>query len=126
MSDLPRILVVDDDQVSLELMHALLKADYRVSLCINSEYALGTIERLQPDLVITDMNMPNLSGIELCQRIKANASNEKLPVIVYSGSDSPEVRAEVTAAGAHCFIEKSAWLSGADPIKSLLPTKEKR
>ena len=126
MSDLPRILVVDDDQVSLELMHTLLKADYRVSLCIKSEDAMRIIERLQPDLVITDLKMPNLSGIELCQRMKSNAPTEKLPVIVYSGTDTPDVRAEVAAAGADYFIEKSAWLSGADPIRSLLPAKLKR
>lgn len=120
MSDLPRILVVDDDQVSLELMHTLLKPRYRASLCINSKDAMSIIERLQPELVITDLKMPDLSGIELCQLIKQNSVTAKLPVIVYSGSDSPEIRIEVAAAGADLFIEKSAWLEQDDPIKSLL------
>ena len=120
MSDLPRILVVDDDQVSLELMHTLLKSDYRVSLCINSEDAMGIVERLQPNLVITDLKMPHLSGVGLCQQIKQNSATATLPVIVYSGSDTSEIRTEVAAAGADLFVEKSAWLKGADPIKSLL------
>ena len=84
------ILVVDDDEFSLSAMHQLLSSRYRLALCKNSANAPALIEKLSPDLVVTDYKMPGMSGFELLAWIRTTEAFKELPVIVQSGTNPRE------------------------------------
>ena len=82
------ILVVDDDEFALTAMHQLLSPHYKLALCKYSEEAPKLIEKLSPDLVVTDYQMPGLNGSELAAWIKSSEEYSSIPVIVVSGSSA--------------------------------------
>ena len=84
-----KILVVDDDEASRDLVATVLRRDgYVISLAFNGEDALEKIPELQPSLVISDLNMPKINGLELHSTLK-----EKFPSIAFilmSGAEFSE------------------------------------
>ena len=101
------ILIAEDSGVqALMLRHVLEQQGYQVSTANNGRTALDMAARLRPALVISDVNMPELTGYELCQRIKTNADLAATPVIlVTSLSDSDDVLIGLKC-GADSFISK--------------------
>ncbi len=84
------ILVVDDDPVSLEIMDKTLRDSYTVCTAANSEEALAILKERIPTLVILDVMMPDVSGIDLCMIIKTNERLKEVPVIFLSASNKPD------------------------------------
>ena len=81
------ILVVDDNPDKLQLIEAALSlAGYQVTTATDGVEALAAIESYQPDLVITDVMMPNMNGYELAQRIRANPVTKFIPVIMQTAA----------------------------------------
>ena len=90
------ILVVDDTPANLELLTALLmKTGYDVRAALNGRMALMSIQAAPPDLILLDINMPELNGYEVCERLKANPATAEIPVIFISAMG--EVIDKVTA-----------------------------
>ena len=84
-----QILLVDDDQILLELGSAALRrAGFHVDVATDGQNALDLLSHLAHDLVITDLEMPRIGGLELIKRIRSNVATENLPVIVITGLDS--------------------------------------
>ena len=82
MSDNQRILVVDDEpQITLVLRSGLAKHGYEVRVAAEGEAALDLFRAWTPDLVITDLSMPNMGGVELCRRPRAISG---VPIVVLS------------------------------------------
>ena len=72
--DVPTILAVDDTPINLSLITGLLKSHYRVKVANSGEKALRIVHSdLPPDLVLLDVMMPDLDGIEVCRRLKEEA-----------------------------------------------------
>jgi len=102
-----RILVVDDLLANVRLLEAKLTAEYfDVSTAMNGVDALETIQRSQPDIVLLDVMMPGMDGIEVCRRIKSNPVTQHIPVIMVTALDQPEDRVRGLAAGADDFLTK--------------------
>lgn len=81
LEQLPSVLVVDDEHHILELLTALLEDEgYRVRQAVDGIAALAEIERSAPDLVLTDVTMPRLNGLELTKRLRERG----IPTIVMS------------------------------------------
>jgi len=81
------ILVVDDNPDKLQLIEAALNlAGYQVTTATDGIEALAAIESYQPDLVITDVMMPNMNGYELAERIRANPVTKFIPVIMQTAA----------------------------------------
>jgi len=98
------LLVVDDDLNTLELFWIQLKqAGYRVSRAESGKEALSLIEKAPPDLVLLDLMMPGMAGIQACRIIRANSS---LPIIVISVYDSLEKKVEALQEGADDYLTK--------------------
>ena len=100
------ILVVDDNPDKLGLLEAALRlAGYNVRTAVDGEEALAAIDAYQPDLVITDVMMPNMSGYELAERIRANPQTRFIPVILQTaaGYRVEDIR-RASEAGALGFI----------------------
>lgn len=82
-----RVLVVDDDEDNRELVVGLLRAEgYTVTPAENGAAALASLaEGLDPDVVLTDLMMPIMSGWELCERLKKDSNYRSIPLIVSCG-----------------------------------------
>jgi len=117
------ILVIDDDPVVCRLAsHILELAGYSVVTLNNGREALHALEASTPDLVITDIMMPDMNGIELLQHIRADRRWADLPVIVLTARGSMDDRRKVAEAGTIYFLTKpfsSAQL--VDQVKRLCP-----
>lgn len=101
----PSILVVDDEKSVLELFHRILKKkEYTVLTANNGKEALELADKERPDLVILDLNLPGISGIEVLRRIKK--IDENIEVIVITGYGTMETVKTAMRLGAYDYITK--------------------
>ncbi len=105
-----RILVVDDSITSRTLEQSVLAAaGYDVVVAVDGLEAWRVIERGGIALVVSDVEMPHLDGIGLCERIRASQSHAALPVILVTSLDQPAQRARGLEAGADAYVTKSGF-----------------
>ena len=101
------ILVVEDEEAIRQLLLDLLQSfGYHVVGAESAEKAIGLLNVLAPDLIITDVHMGAMSGIELCRRVKADPRHELTPVVVLTAVFDLETRVAGLAAGADDFFPK--------------------
>jgi DNA-binding response OmpR family regulator len=104
-----KILVVDDDEVILQVVtHSLHRWGYEVSQTSTSTDAMRLFYEKQPDLVILDVMMPNLSGWDLCQRIREISST---PIIMLTARDDPSDVIKGLRLGADDYVKKPFHLA---------------
>ena len=104
MNETQRILVVDDEpQIGRVLRRSLSARGYEVQVAINGEEALNVFNVWTPELVITDLSMPNMGGIELCRRIRAIS---RVPIIVLSVKGEERTKVEALDNGADDYVTK--------------------
>ena len=100
-----KVLIVDDEEMAIKLIeHQMKSAGYDVLSCTDGREALEIIKNETPDLVISDIMMPFMSGLELLEVIKAE--NKKVPVILISALDDVEVIQTAIGMGADDFVIK--------------------
>ncbi len=103
----PRVLVVDDEPAVAEVLRRLLvKEGYRVDVCTDGQQALTTMPTVRPHLVLCDVNMPGITGIEVCRRLKQDPAYRLTPVVMVTGQAQRAARLEGLAAGADDFLAK--------------------
>ena len=101
------ILAVDDSTESLELLGRLLStAGYRVRLADSGELALAAIELQPPDLILLDIQMPGLNGLQVCRTLKVGSKTRHIPIILLSGFADVKEWTEGLRVGADDFISK--------------------
>jgi two-component system KDP operon response regulator KdpE len=104
MNDTARILVVDDDaQLTRVLRTGLKSRGYEVRTAPDGAIALETFNEWQPDLVITDLAMPVMDGLELCRQLRAIS---QVPIIVLSAKGEEKTKIEALDLGADDFVTK--------------------
>ena len=104
MADKKRILVVDDEpQITRVLRTSLNGSGYEVRTANDGHAGLRFAREWQPDLVITDVSMPNMNGIELCQQLR---SESVVPIIVLSVKGEEKTKVEALDAGADDYVTK--------------------
>ncbi len=104
MDEKQRILVVDDEQqITLVLRSGLTKHGYDVRVAAEGEAALELFHLWTPKLVVTDLSMPNMGGLELCRRLRAISD---VPIIVLSVKGEEAVKIEALDAGADDYVTK--------------------
>lgn len=103
----PQILVADDDDLNREVMEAFLMSEnYRVHLAHDGKHTLHLTETLHPDLILLDVNMPDMTGYEVCRLLRQNPLTAKIPIVIVTGYDTPQDRATGLAAGANVFLPR--------------------
>lgn len=101
------ILIVDDDrQVTLALSIRLRAAGYQVDTAPDGETGLEKLAVNLPDVVLLDMRMPGIDGLEVIRRMKMDERLARVPVIVISANAQETVKREAIATGAQMFLEK--------------------
>ena len=102
-----KILVADDEPNQLELLtYNLTQADYEVIRAADGQQALEMIEEHRPDLAIIDWMMPQMSGIDLCRKLRARAETKQLPIIILSARGEEGDRTLGLDIGADDYISK--------------------
>jgi two-component system cell cycle response regulator len=121
-----RILVVDDHEDNIELLRARLEArGYEVFGASDGQAALDQVERVTPDLILLDVMMPKMDGMEVVRRLKANKKLPFIPVIMQTALDSTENKVEGLDAGADDYITKPINFAELEArVNSLLRIKK--
>jgi DNA-binding response OmpR family regulator len=101
------ILVVEDTKSLAESIADLLRMeDFDVSLVVNGEMAIDFLANNSADLIITDLVMPRMNGIEFIEHIRSDQRFALLPVILLTAQTGPQNRLTAEKVGANAFLEK--------------------
>ncbi|CAM2010477.1 response regulator [Acanthopleuribacter pedis] len=104
--DNPELLIVDDEPVNIQVLSAVLKDRYRIRFAVSGEQALAMVQDHPPDLILLDIMMPDMSGIELCKLLKAKPATQSVPILFVTSNQEREVEVEGLSVGAMDFIYK--------------------
>ena len=120
------ILVVEDNEELLQLMVKLLSREYNVFKAENGKEGVTILENEDIDLIVSDVMMPEMDGIEFCKYVKGNLEISHIPVILLTAKNKEEDRAEAYEVGADAFIAKPFNLAVLHArIRNLLKYKER-
>src|SRR5919108_383785 len=99
-----RLLIVDDEPLILEVLSEHFKTEYDVETALNGADALGAILRARPDVVMLDINMPRMNGVEVLKDIKQ--IDESIAVIMVTANEQVAMAAEALRSGAFGYVPK--------------------
>jgi len=102
----PEVLVVEDNPDMRRLLAFVVGQEYRVRTACNGREALEAMEDRQPDLVLTDIMMPEMSGTELCRALKGDPATEGIPVVLVTSKAEREMQIEGLEGGADDYVTK--------------------
>ncbi|WP_170470243.1 phosphate regulon transcriptional regulator PhoB [Ruegeria conchae] len=106
-ADQPTVLVVEDELAQREVLAYNLDAEgFRVSRAANGEEALLLVEEDRPDIIVLDWMMPNLSGIEVCRRLKSRSETRSIPIIMLSARSEEVDKVRGLETGADDYVVK--------------------
>ncbi len=106
-ADQPRVLVVEDEPAQREVLAYNLEAEgFAVSRAENGEEALVLVDEQAPDVIVLDWMMPNLSGIEVCRRLKIRSETRSIPIIMLSARSEEVDRVRGLETGADDYVIK--------------------
>jgi DNA-binding response OmpR family regulator len=120
------LLVIEDNDELLQLMTQLLSREYNVLTAQNGKEGISIVENEDIDLIVSDIMMPEMNGIEFCKHIKNNFETCHIPLILLTAKSKEEDRIEAYDSGADGFISKPFKLTVLHAkIKNLLKNKER-
>jgi len=104
---MPKILIADDDPVLLKYLSAVLeKYDYQYTTATNGIEAIEKVKAYSPDLMLLDVMMPEMDGLEVCKKLKDDLRTRHIPIILITGSTDRELRIKGLSVGANDFLTK--------------------
>ncbi len=105
-----RVLIVDDSELTRDmLVHTALRMGFEIFEAVNGRDALETVESAEPDLVLTDLDMPVMDGIELIEALRAREATASTPIVVLSTRGGEEDRRRASEAGADAYLVKTEF-----------------
>ncbi len=124
--ELPIILVVEDNAEVREYLQRTLQPDFRVQVAPNGREGLNMALEIIPDLVLSDIMMPEMGGVELCERLKTDQKTSHIPVVLLTARQSEELKITSYETGADDYITKpfsTATLQAR--IRNLIESRQK-
>jgi len=108
-----RVLIADDSITTRTLeKHILETAGYEVHVAVDGQEAWERLRELQPDVVISDVEMPRMTGLELAARIKGDEQTRRIPVVLLTSLGKPQQQEAGLKAGADAYLVKSRFGQG--------------
>ena len=115
---LQTVLLIDDETLWLDLIQeALADEDYQVITASSGEAALKKLARKKPDLILSDVRMPDVNGFDLFEKIRSNPKLKSVPYVFMSSIDDYDARRTARKLGADDYLEKPF---DAEGIKSIV------
>ncbi|MEQ6290059.1 two-component system response regulator [Vogesella sp. GCM10023246] len=127
MQTKPLLYVIDDDSLTVQMIEDVLGEQFAVQGSVNPLQALQQVGTLAPQIILLDINMPELDGYEVCRRLKADFDTQDIPVMFLSGLTTLEDRMAAYDAGGEDFMAKPLELTllGAK-LEALLRIRQQR
>src|SRR5262245_30087366 len=101
------ILLIDDDVELISSLSDLLKRhEFGIASAISAEEAKEAIRRSDPDLIVLDLNLPEMSGFELCKELKGDSKTQSIPILILSARSSEPDRVMGLDLGADDYLAK--------------------
>ena len=125
MHNPPRILVVDDNPANVEILQMRLEAQgYDIKTATDGEEALSAVKAHEPDLILLDVMMPKVDGVEVCRRLRADTSLPYIPIVLVTAkSDSKDIVAALEAGGDEYLTKPVDHAALGARVKSMLRIK---
>jgi len=102
----PRILIVDDQAMNIRALHELFKDEYDLLMATDGEHALRQARTQKPDLILLDIVMPDMSGLDVCRTLKEDPATAEIPIIFVTASADETEEVQGFELGAVDFIVK--------------------
>ena len=104
---MPKILLVEDSAVQRQLLRRRLAGcDYQVETASNGYQAIGLAQREQPDIILMDIDMPGLDGLDACRALRRNVLTCHIPVVILSACEQDACRLRALMRGAVSYLTK--------------------
>jgi two-component system, cell cycle response regulator DivK len=118
----PRVLIIDDNEMNIQLAEFVLsRAGFVVDSAINVNLAMSQIAAAQPDLILMDIQMPDMDGLELTRHLKAQASTRDIAVVAFTAYAMRGDEKKMLSAGCKGYISKPIDIRiFADQVRSFL------
>ena len=122
------VLIVEDNDKNMKLARDVLQAKgYQTLEAITGEEGVKLAKERKPDLVLMDIQLPGINGIEAFRQIRGDAATRRIPVVALTASVTPTDRSAITAAGFDAFLSKPINLKEfLDTVKRLVEKKDDR
>lgn len=118
MSGRQRILLLDDSAIALEVAQAVLEErGYQVATAQSLLEFQARLERFQPEIILTDLVMPDVSGKDIVRVLKQDFLTERIPIVLFSSKPDEELRAIAEQTGADGYLSK---VHGVERLGDLL------
>jgi putative two-component system response regulator len=100
------ILIVDDVRENIKLLESFLVGNYKVRTALDGKTALLSIDARKPDLILLDINMPNMDGYAVAKHLQSNADTKDIPIIFISGNTDTKDKVKAFSSGGVDYITK--------------------
>lgn len=120
-----KIMVVDDDTQTRELVALMLRRQgYEVEEAATGAQAIGTVDTIAPDLILLDMMMPDMNGVEVCKQLRTMEASSSVPIIMFSAKGMIDDKVAGFEAGVNDYLTKPIHPAElAARIKSILASR---
>lgn len=102
----PKIAVIEDDQDMLHFLRMVLGASYDVYTATDGRQGLDLINEVFPDIILTDLMMNEMDGLELCRKVKANPLTSHIPLVILTAQNSDDIHQQAYEMGADSYLTK--------------------
>lgn len=120
-----KLLIVEDDTDILQYLIGEFSSQYKVYAAKNGIDGLQISQNIVPDIIVTDIVMPGMNGLELCRKIRENITTSHIPIVVLSAKAAPEQQAEGLDAGANIYMVKPFHIQVLkNQVEQLIQLKE--
>ena len=107
------VLIVEDNALNLKLMQDLLEVNDIATLCAsNGKRALELVREQRPDLILMDIQLPDISGLDITRQLKMNEASRDIPIIAITALASPSDEERVLEVGCDAYISKPYSVAG--------------
>lgn len=125
-TSLPLLLLVEDNNDLQTYLKRKLKADYKILACSSAEKAMELLKSNKVDLILTDIALQGMSGVELCEKVSSDFETSHIPIIVLSAISSESTKIKCMERGAALYIEKPFTLDYLEAcVKSVLEKRRR-
>src|SRR5512139_4234439 len=101
-----RVLIVDDVKANVDVLVQALREDHKLSVALDGESALRSVEKSPPDIVLLDIVMPGIDGYEVCRRLREAEATRELPIMFLSSLEDVQDKARGFEIGANDYLTK--------------------